>query len=92
MGPQTRARGRHAALRAEPLARTPINKLRGNAFGGGIGMGSVCDVAIGVVTLKMALTEARLGILSAINRPYVVARIGEGRARRSGYDVDCGAG
>ena len=55
-------------------------------------MGSVCDVAIGVVTLKMALTEARLGILSAIIRPYVVARIGEGRARRSGCDVDCEAG
>ena len=59
-----------------------IGALQGNAFGGGVGMASVCDVAIGVDTLKMGLTETRLGIIPATIGPYVLARMGEGRARR----------
>jgi len=59
-----------------------IGALQGNAFGGGVGMASVCDVAIGVDRLKMGLTEVRLGIIPATIGPYVVARMGEGRARR----------
>ena len=45
-------------------------------------MASVCDVAIGVDHLKMGLTETRLGIIPATIGPYVLARMGEGRARR----------
>ena len=45
-------------------------------------MASVCDVAIGVDTLKMGLTETRLGLIPATIGPYVLARMGEGRARR----------
>lgn len=59
-----------------------IGALQGNAFGGGVGMASVCDVAIGVDHLKMGLTETRLGIIPATIGPYVLARMGEGRARR----------
>ena len=59
-----------------------IGALQGNAFGGGVGMASVCDVAIGVDHLKMGLTETRLGIVPATIGPYVIARMGEGRARR----------
>lgn len=59
-----------------------IGAVQGNAFGGGVGMASVCDVAIGVDHLKMGLTETRLGIIPATIGPYVLARMGEGRARR----------
>lgn len=59
-----------------------IGRLQGNAFGGGVGMASVCDVAIGVDSLKMGFTETRLGIIPATIGPYVLARMGEGRARR----------
>ena len=59
-----------------------IGALHGNAFGGGVGMASVCDVAIGADHIKMGLTETRLGIIPATIGPYVVARMGEGRARR----------
>jgi methylglutaconyl-CoA hydratase len=59
-----------------------IGRLQGNAFGGGVGMASVCDVAIGIDSLKMGLTETRLGIIPATIGPYVIARMGEGRARR----------
>jgi len=59
-----------------------IGALQGNAFGGGVGMASVCDIAIGVDHLKMGLTETRLGIIPATIGPYVLARMGEAMARR----------
>ncbi|OUS34008.1 enoyl-CoA hydratase [Rhodobacterales bacterium 56_14_T64] len=59
-----------------------IGALQGNAFGGGVGMASVCDVAIGVDHLKMGLTETKLGIIPATIGPYVMARMGEAKARR----------
>lgn len=81
-------RGREAAKLAHMLQalntmpKPLIGALQGNAFGGGVGMASVCDVAIGVDSLKMGLTETRLGIIPATIGPYVIARMGEGRARR----------
>jgi methylglutaconyl-CoA hydratase len=64
------------------MPKPMIGALQGNAFGGGVGMASVCDVAIGADTIKMGLTETRLGIIPATIGPYVVSRMGEGRARR----------
>jgi methylglutaconyl-CoA hydratase len=64
------------------LPKPLIGRLQGNAFGGGVGMAAVCDVAIGVDSLKMALTETKLGIIPATIGPYVIARMGEGPARR----------
>ena len=59
-----------------------IGAVQGNAFGGGIGMMSVCDVAVGVEGARFGLTETRLGLTPATISPYVVARMGEARARR----------
>ena len=59
-----------------------IGRLQGNAFGGGVGMASVCDVSIGVEGLKMGLTETKLGLIPATIGPYVLARMGEAMARR----------
>lgn len=64
------------------LPKPLIGALQGNAFGGGVGMAAVCDVAIGVDGLKMGLTETRLGLIPATIGPYVIARMGEARARR----------
>ena len=64
------------------LPKPLIGRLQGNAFGGGVGLASVCDVAIGVDSLRMGFTETRLGIIPATIGPYVLARMGEGRARR----------
>lgn len=59
-----------------------IGAVQGNAFGGGIGMMSVCDVAIGVEGARFGLTETKLGLTPATISPYVVARMGEAKARR----------
>lgn len=59
-----------------------IGRIHGGAFGGGVGMACVCDVAIAAQDTKFGLTETRLGIIPATIGPYVVARLGEGKARR----------
>lgn len=81
-------RGREARILAEmlqalnTLPKPLIGRVQGNAFGGGVGMASVCDVAIGVDSLTMGLTETRLGLIPATIGPYVIARMGEAKARR----------
>ena len=64
------------------LPKPLIGRINGQAYGGGMGMISICDVAIGVDSAKFGFTEARLGLLPATISPYVVARMGEGMARR----------
>ena len=88
MAADAETRGREArklALMLRALNELPkplIGRVQGNAFGGGVGMLSVCDVAVGVDSLKMGLTETRLGLIPATIGPYVVARMGEAMARR----------
>ena len=57
--------------------KTIIGKVEGNAFGGGIGIMSICDFVFSVKDIKMALTEAKLGLIPATISPYVVRKIGE---------------
>lgn len=64
------------------LPKPLIGRLHGGAFGGGVGMAAVCDVAIAAVGTKFCFSETRLGIIPATIGPYVLARMGEGRARR----------
>ncbi len=59
-----------------------IARIHGGAFGGGVGMTCVADVAIAAEGTKFGLTETRLGLIPATIGPYVLARMGEGRARR----------
>lgn len=59
-----------------------IGRIHGGGFGGGVGMACVCDVAIAADTAKFGLTETRLGLIPATIGPYVLARMGEGNARR----------
>jgi len=64
------------------LPKPLIGRVQGNAFGGGVGMASVCDVAVGADAVLMGLTETRLGLIPATIGPYVCARMGEANARR----------
>lgn len=64
------------------LPKPLIGKVQGNAFGGGVGMMSVCDIAIASRDAKFGLTEVKLGLIPATIGPYVLARMGEDKARR----------
>jgi len=84
--PETRAaqaaKLAHMLQALNTLPKPLVGRVQGNAFGGGVGMMSVCDVAVGVDTAQMALTETRLGLIPATIGPYVCARMGEASARR----------
>jgi methylglutaconyl-CoA hydratase len=56
--------------------------VQGAAYGGGVGLLSVCDVAVGAEGATFAMTETRLGLIPATIGPYVLARIGAAAARR----------
>ncbi|MEI4485785.1 crotonase/enoyl-CoA hydratase family protein [Frigidibacter sp. MR17.14] len=79
-----REAGRLAAMlqALNTLTAPLIGLVQGGAFGGGLGMASVCDVALAVEGARFGFTETRLGIIPATIAPYVLARMGEGRARR----------
>jgi methylglutaconyl-CoA hydratase len=64
------------------LPKLLIGRINGQAYGGGVGLMAVCDVCVGVETARFGLTETRLGLIPATISPYVLARMGEGPARR----------
>ncbi len=63
------------------LPKPLIGRVQGQAFGGGMGLMSVCDVTIAVTGPRFGFTEARLGLIPATISPYVVARMGFAHAR-----------
>ena len=63
------------------LPKPLIGRVHGNAFGGGVGMISVCDVVIAADYARFGLTETRLGLIPGTIGPYVMARIGADKAR-----------
>lgn len=72
--------GMLAALDGLPMPL--LGAVQGPAYGGGVGLLSVCDIAVGVEGAGFAMTEVRLGIIPATIGPYVLARIGAPAARR----------
>ncbi len=79
------ASARALAMMLFALDRMPkplIGRVQGQAYGGGLGLMSVCDLAIGVPGAMFGLTETKLGLIPATISPYVIARIGVTAARR----------
>lgn len=72
----------HMLKALNEMPKPLIGRVQGHAFGGGVGLISVCDVAIAAEGAKFGLTETRLGLIPATISPYVLARMGEGMARR----------
>lgn len=58
-----------------------VGRIQGAAIGGGVGLVSVCDIAITTTMTKFGLSEVKLGILPAVISPYVIAKVGETHAR-----------
>jgi len=79
------AEARKLAMMLKALNEMPkplIGRIHGTAFGGGVGLACVCDVALAAEGAKFGLTETRLGLIPATIGPYVIARMGEARVRR----------
>lgn len=65
------------------LSRPLIAKVNGAAYAGGIGLISVCDIAIGSLDATFSVTEVRLGLMPANISSYLINRIGQRNARRT---------
>ena len=64
------------------LPKPTIARVQGAAMGGGVGLVSCCDFAIGTPRTRIALSEVRLGLAPATIAPYVVNTVGEKAARQ----------
>jgi methylglutaconyl-CoA hydratase len=64
------------------LSKPLIGRINGSAFGGGLGLISICDIAIGIAGATFRLSEVTLGLTPATISPYVVAKIGVPNSRR----------
>jgi isohexenylglutaconyl-CoA hydratase len=78
-----RNRGFGAFLaRFDALPQTIVLVIEGAAFGGGLGLAAIGDVAIATADARFAMSETGLGIPPAQIAPFVAARIGVSEARR----------
>lgn len=58
-----------------------VGSINGSAFGGGVGLVAVCDVAVCSDQAVFAFSEVKLGIVPAVISTYVVPKIGLSHAR-----------
>lgn len=58
-----------------------IGLIHGAAIGGGVGLASVCDIAVAEKATVFSLSEVRLGIVPACIGPFVISKIGASHAR-----------
>lgn len=68
------------ALRALPMVT--VARVNGAAIGGGCGLACVCDIAVAHAESRMGFPEVDLGVCPAVVAPWLVKKIGAGRARR----------
>ena len=57
-----------------------IASVHGATLGGGSGLVAAVEIALAVVSASFGFTEVRLGNIAAVISPWIVARIGAGRA------------
>ncbi|QKV17012.1 crotonase/enoyl-CoA hydratase family protein [Oricola thermophila] len=82
-GKMAEARALAAMLGAwNALPKPVIARVQGAAYGGGVGMIAVCDIAVAAGHARFGLTETRLGLIPATIGPFVVRKMGEAFARQ----------
>lgn len=61
--------------------RPIVGRINGAAIGGGTGFVAVCDIAVAASTAKFSFSEVKIGVVPACIGPYVIKKMGEGKAR-----------
>lgn len=61
--------------------RPVIGRINGAAIGGGTGFVAVCDIAVAARSAIFSFSEVKIGIVPACIGPYVIKKMGEGKAR-----------
>jgi methylglutaconyl-CoA hydratase len=70
-----------AFLAIARCAKPVVAKIHGHALGGGCGLTAAADLALCAEDTVFGLTEVKLGIVPAVISPFVMQKIGPGRAR-----------
>jgi methylglutaconyl-CoA hydratase len=68
-------------LRIARCQKPVVVRIHGHALGGGSGLAAAADIAIATESTQFGLTEVKLGIVPAVISPFVMQKIGAGRAR-----------
>ena len=68
-------------LKLRHLPQVTIAKVNGAAIGGGCGLACVADLCITHADSKMGFPEVDLGVCPAVVAPWLVRKVGPGRAR-----------
>ncbi len=71
----------------DELPKLVIAIVQGPAYGGAVGLLSVCDIVLAATEAKFALTETKLGLVPATIAPFLVARTGHANARRFAFNA-----
>lgn len=58
-----------------------VGRINGAAIGGGTGFVAVCDISVAAESAKFSFSEVKIGVVPACIGPYVIRKIGEGKAR-----------
>ncbi len=56
--------------------------VQGAAYGGGAGLVSACDIAIGGQSSQFCFSEAKLGLIPSVISPYVIKAVGSRLSQR----------
>ena len=59
-----------------------IARIHGAAFGGGVGLTAVSDIAVAAADSTFAFSEVRLGFVAGVISPFILRKAGESFARR----------
>lgn len=65
----------------DTLSKPLLGRINGAAYGGGVGLVAVCDVAVAARDVRFCLSEVSLGLMPSMISPYVVRKMGVGHAR-----------
>lgn len=70
-----------ASIKLRTLPAVTIASVNGAAIGGGCGIVTVCDFAITHADSKMGFPEVDLGVCPAVVAPWLIRKLGAGKAR-----------
>lgn len=71
-----------ACMTIRGLPMVTLAKVNGAAIGGGCGLTCVCDISVTYADNKMGFPEVDMGVCPAVVAPWLVRKVGAGKARR----------
>lgn len=59
-----------------------VGRIQGAAFGGGLGLVALCDIAVASEDARFALREVRVGLVPAVIAPFLLRKVGVSQFQR----------